>query len=304
MRNLRSEVVCVTLSAFPYPGGKTLLTDWIIDHLPDHTVYVEPFGGSAAVLLNKQRSHIEVYNDVDGDIVQFFEVARERPDDLAEWCRRTPFSEEVYNEWVREYYDGDRPDDSVERAGRWMYLRFTQFGGKYDHGAGFKRDQPRKKRGASNLWKSVDERIDQIADRFQGVSVQNADYQDVIDKYDGDETVFYLDPPYLGKEHTYRVGEFDHGDLADTLADIDGYALVSYTDEPAGYGDWTQVTQTHHHESNNAESVEVTERLFLNFDSSEVPLFAGADQRTLFAATDGGNGRSVQTGTDRDGGDT
>ena len=289
----------MTLSAFPYPGGKTLLTDWITDHLPDHTVYVEPFGGSAAVLLNKPRSHIEVYNDVDGDIVQFFEVTRELPDELAEWCRRTPFSEELYNEWVREYYDGERPDDPVERAGRWLFLRFTQFGGKYDHTAGFKRDQPRKKRGASNLWASVDDRISEIATRFQGVSIQHADYQSVIEKYDGDDTVFYLDPPYLGKEHTYRVGEFSHTDLADILTGIDGYAMVSYTDEPEGYEDWTQLTQTHHHESNNAASVEVTERLFLNFDPVEEPQFAGADQRTLFTATDGGIPDPSDTGTER-----
>jgi len=255
------------------------------------------------VLLNKPRSHIEVFNDVDGDIVQFFKIARERPDDLAEWAKRTPFSEELYNELVREYYDGERPPDTVERAGRWLYLRFSQFGGKYDHSAGFKRDQPRKKRGASNLWASVDERIDRIADRFQGVSIQNADYQSVIDKYDGEETVFYLDPPYLGKEHTYRVGEFNHGELAEALAGIDGYALASYTDAPDGYDDWTQLTQTHQHESNNTKSVEVTERLFLNFDPSESPLFAGVDQRTLFAATDGGSDRSVDTDTDRsDGG--
>jgi len=96
------------------------------------------------------------------------------------------------------------------------------------------------------------------------------------------------------------TSEFDHGDLADTLADIDGYALVSYTDAPDGYDGWTQLTQTHQHESNNAESVEVTERLFMNFDPAEETQFAGADQRTLFAATDGGNDRSVGTGTEQE----
>ena len=72
----------MSLSAFPYVGGKTILAEWIIDQLPSHTVYVEPFGGSASVLLNKPRSNVEVYNDLDGDVVQFFEVARERPDEL------------------------------------------------------------------------------------------------------------------------------------------------------------------------------------------------------------------------------
>lgn len=294
----------MTLSAFPYPGGKTLLADWIIEHIPEHTVYVEPFGGSAAVLLNKPRSTVEVYNDVDGDIVQFFEVARGRPDELAQWAKRTPFSEELYNTWVREYYDGERPDDAVERAGRWLFLRFTQFSGKVDSVSGFKRDQPRNRRGASNIWKTVDERIDDVAERFQGVSVQHADYCDVIEKYDGDETVFYLDPPYLGKEHTYRVQGFDHGELADVLADIDGYAMVSYTDRPDGYEDWTEVQRTHHHESNNTGPLEVTERLFLNFDPDEEPRFVGHEQLTINAVTDGGERPDPSgTGMDRSGGD-
>ena len=67
------------LSAFPYIGGKTRLADWIQSHLPAHNTYVEPFGGSAAVLLNKPRSKVEIFNDKDGDVVNFFEVAREHP---------------------------------------------------------------------------------------------------------------------------------------------------------------------------------------------------------------------------------
>lgn len=271
----------MTLSAFPYPGGKTLLTDWIIGKLPDHTVYVEPFGGSAAVLLNKPRSTVEVYNDIDGDVVHFFEVVRERPDELAEWARKTPYSEELYNDWVREYYNGVRPDDPVERAGRWLFLRFTQFGGKYDHTAGFKRDQPRKKVGSSNIWRSVNERLDQIAARLQGVSIQNADYQRVIEKYDGEDTVFYLDPPYLEKEHTYRVEDFDHGDLADALAGIDGFAMVSYSDRPDRYNSWTEFARTHNHESNKSKAVDVTERLLCNFDPADAPVFSGAAQSSL-----------------------
>lgn len=273
----------MTLSAFPYPGGKTLLTDWIIERLPEHTVYVEPFGGSAAVLLNKPRSNVEVYNDVDGDITQFFDVARERPDELASWCRMTPFSEELYNRWVSEYYGGDRPDDSLERAGRWLFLRFTQFGGKVDGLAGFKRDQPRKRPGDSNLWRSVDERIQQVAERFQGVSVQNGDYRDVIEKYDSPETVFYCDPPYLSKEQTYRIRDFEHAELSEVLEGIEGRAMVSYSDMPPGYEGWHEDTRLHHHESNQKPK-EVTERLLMNYDPKDTPQFAEVGQSKLTEA--------------------
>lgn len=275
----------MALSAFPYVGGKTLLSEWITRHLPEHTVYVEPFGGSAAVLLNKPRSQIEVYNDLDGDVVQFFEVARERPEELAEWCRRTPYSEELHHQWVREFYGGDRPSDPIERAGRFLYLRYTQFGGKVAGPSGFKRDTPRARASESGVWRDAPRRIAAVCDRLQGVSIQSGDYVDVIEKYDGPETVFYADPPYLNKEDSYRVDDFEHDELASALADIEGYALVSYTERPTVlYDGWIERTRQHYHDSGNRqdENQETqTERLVMNFDPSSVPAFSPAGQTTL-----------------------
>jgi len=295
----------MALSAFPYVGGKTRLVDWINEHLPDHMVYVEPFGGSASVLLNKPRSDIEVYNDLDGDVVQFFEVVRDRPDDLAEWARRTPYSEELHTEWVQAFYSGERPDDPVERAGRFLFLRYTQYAGKYEGPSGFKRDTPRTRVGESTTWKSVPDRVDEVCERLQGVSIQNRDFAEVIDHYDDDNVVFYVDPPYLGKEHSYRVTDFDHADLAAALEGIDGYALVSYTDRPDGlYADWTEVTRGHYHDSGarkDKDEEKVTERLLLNYDPDAVPTFVDADQKTLVTATDGGNDHCLNTATDKEG---
>ena len=102
-------------------GGKTTYVEEILAHFPEHRRYVEPFGGSAAVLLNKLRSYIEVYNDLDDDVVQFFRVLRNRREELQQWLARAPFSRSVYETWVREHYNGHRPDDEIERAGRWFY---------------------------------------------------------------------------------------------------------------------------------------------------------------------------------------
>lgn len=285
----------MAISAFPYIGGKTHLSGWIEDHLPAHETYVEPFGGGAAVLLNKERSTVEVYNDLDGDIVQFFEVARDRSDDLEEWVRRTPYSEELHNEWTQAFYSGERPDDPVERAGRFLYLRYTQFAAKYSAPSGFKRDTPVTHTGESKTWAAVPEVIDDVCQRLQGVSIQNRDYAKVIEHYDAPDTVFYLDPPYLEKEHSYRVSDFEHGELASALDDIEGYALVSYTDRPNGlYPDWNQITRCHGHDAGRRKGEsekEVTERLLLNYDPAEEPAFASAGQTTLgdVVATDGGN---------------
>jgi len=293
----------MALSAFPYVGGKTNLSGWITDQLPDHEVYVEPFGGAAAILLNKDRSNVEVYNDLDGDIVQFFEVARDRPDELKEWVRRTPFSEELHQEYVQAFYNGERPDDAIERAGRFMFLRYTQFAGKYEGPSGFKRDTPRSAVGESTSWANAPEKIRDVCERLQGVSIQHADYRNVIERYDGPTTVFYCDPPYLDKEHTYRVNDFEHAELADALADIKGYAMVSYTDRPEGlYPDWNTVTRQHGHDAGNrtGHTKEVTERLLCNFDPSTAPAFSGPEQATLVQTDGGRKARYVDTGTSQE----
>ena len=278
------------MSAFPYIGGKTHLSRWITDQLPQHTVYVEPFGGSASVLLNKPRSDIEVYNDLDRDIVQFFEVARDRPDELAEWVRRTPYSQELHSEWVEQFYNGERADDPIKRAGRFVFLRYTQYAGKYAGPSGFKTDTPKTRVGESSTWRTVPDRINDLCDRIQGVSIQQRDFAEVIDHYDGENVVFYVDPPYVDKEHSYRVTDFDHADLADALEGIDGYAAISYTNRPDGlYTDWTEITRDHHHDAGARKDKshdQVTERLILNYDPNTTPKFVDRQQQTLTA--DGG----------------
>jgi len=288
------------LSAFPYIGGKTNIAQWVIDQLPDHRVYVEPFGGSAAVLLNKPRSDIEVYNDKDRDIVQFFEVARNRTDELVGWCRRTPFSEELHNEWGRAFYRGERSDDSVERAGRFLFLRYSQFAGKYHNHSGFKRDTLRARTGESQSWANVPEKIRETVDRLQGVSIQRDDFREVVDRYDDPETVFYFDPPYVEKEGLYPAADdFDHADLADAVDGLEGDVLISYTDLPGElYDGWNVVERTAQHNAGSRDGgypKEVSERLVMNFDPDERPEFIEASQTTLIQTDGGCNARSLST---------
>lgn len=306
------------LSAFPYPGGKTSYVDEIVQYFQEHRRYVEPFGGSAAVLLNKPRSYIEVFNDINQDIVHFFKVLRDRREELQEWLRHCPYSRDLHEQWAREHFDGERPDDEVERAGRWFYLRYTQYGGKVDRFSGFKtsikRNEARSLRGAI-------QHLDQVVDRLQEVTIENQDYRQVVERYDRPDTLFYFDPPYVEADYNYYgTGRFNHQQLVECLDSIDGRWLCSYGDLPDGLREvaTTVVEFTAHYSlntGNNEERKESAEHLAMNFDPRDEPLFTVAEQTTLDALAEGSrkgtdtdhsprtdsgcNGRSLNPGGDR-----
>jgi len=264
---------------FPYPGSKTRHADWVLEHLPEHTCYVEPFGGAGGVLFNKPRSNVEVYNDLDGNLVQFFETLRERPTELREWCQRVPFSRGVFEEWVADFYNDNHPDDPVKRAGRFLFLRYAQFGALYGERSGFAGLRSR------NFARSYQEKLDMLegfADRFADVIIENVPYGDVLSRYDGGETVFYLDPPYVGTEHRYREDKFDHREFYNTIADLDAKVLVSYDSVPSWFGEGFQaVSKGANNATTGGPSSEREEFLLLNFDAGGERLMSGVGQQTL-----------------------
>lgn len=271
------------LSAFPYPGGKTVYCQEIIKRFPTHRRYVEPFGGSAAVLLNKPRSYIEVFNDLDDDIVQFFEALRNRREDLVEWLDRVPYSRSLYNEWSESYYAGDRPEDPVERAGRWFYLRYTQFNGAVVKRKGFKTGG---KRNEARSFRGSIEDLDAIADRFAEVTIECQSYETVIDRYDHPDSLFYIDPPYYDATRPrYRYGDdFDHSRLATVLTGTDADWIVSYDEVPPALSDIEETVETYtarYSMSYSEERPEHTERLVLNFNPDDRTSFSVHQQANL-----------------------
>lgn len=291
------------LSAFPYPGGKTPYVEKILRRFPEHRRYVEPFGGSAAVLLNKPESYVEVFNDLDDDVVNFFRVAREQREELQEWLRQVPYSEQVYCDWQADYDAGTRPDDDVERAGRWFFLRYSNYGGSPDKRAGFKRPG---KRNEARSFRGGIRKLDAIVDRFQEVTIAKEDYTTIFERYDHEETLFYADPPYYETEERYYPAAegFDHGEFVDTLRDRDGYWIVSYDTLPPILEDIASTVAefTVRYSLPNASSEgreKSTEKLAMNFDPREVSGFSEVEQTTLLSATDGGQTLSSDTETDR-----
>jgi len=226
-------------AVFPFPGGKSRLASWILDQVPEHTCFVEVFGGAAGVLVNKdpEASTVEVYNDRDGDLVQFFEVLRERPDELVEWLEAVPYSREIHGEWAEAFYNGYRPSDPVERAGQFFYLRYSQWGAGYAGQNGFGTS---KVNSQATSYANKIERLEEFAERFDDVVLENLDWSDTFEKYDGEETVFYCDPPYVGKEEYYPVCDIDHAKFVRALGELKGKCLHCYK-QMSSFDCWRRV---------------------------------------------------------------
>lgn len=262
-------------AVFPFPGGKSRLASWILDHVPEHTCYVEVFGGAAGVLMNKDPSTVEVYNDLDSDLVHFFETLRERHDELVEWLDDVPYSRELHKQWVDQYYRGYRPVDDIERAGQFFYLRYSQWGSGYDGPNGFATSKVASQ--ATSYANKID-RLQVLAERFDEVVIENLDWRDVFEKYDSDETVFYADPPYVDKGDYYRVGGIDHAAFLEAVGDLDGEAVVSYGDLPEGADQFTVAgkgSKTYINNGKRGQAKDTREHLVMNFDPEAVPLARG-----------------------------
>lgn len=269
-------------TVFPYPGGKTYMARWIIDHFPDHDAYVEPFGGGASVLVNKPKSRVEIYNDRDGDVVHFFRVLRERPEELAEWLRNRPYAKDLHEKYGREFHAGYRPDDDVERAGRFFYVRQTAFSGKYRTHSGFSSNSTSN--DARTYQRSADQ-LENFAERFRRVQIEKRDYRDVLERFDGPETLFYLDPPYVDEGDALYTGDtFDHSELVEAVNDLEGKWCLSYTRLPDGLEFETLRERDEPQNMSNAGERDEeyrTERLVMNYDPKEVPSFRHGEQLTL-----------------------
>ncbi len=211
-------------------GGKHYLAQRIIELLPPHHTYVEPFGGAASVLLNKPPAAVEIYNDLDERITRLFRVIRNRGDEFQRRLALTPYSE-------AEFRDAANPaDDEVEQACR-DFVRWRQsIGGRGDS---FSYTLHRVRRGmadvVSGYLSAIDDQLPLVVERFRPVQIMCRPAINVIQKWDSPETLFYCDPPYLhetrasGSRDVYGVemDEADHRELAKVLLACQGKIVLS-----------------------------------------------------------------------------
>lgn len=215
-----------------YHGGKFRLAQWIIGHFPPHKVYVEPFGGVASVLMQKPRSYGEVYNDLDGDIVNVMRVLRDDVlrEHLAEALTLTPYSREEFEGAV------EACDNPVERARRTFIRAEMGFGsaGATKGSTGFRIDTKRNYCTAMHVWARMPDGIAAFGERLQGVLIENRPAIQLLKDHDTPDTLFYIDPPYVHStrkmgSRTYRheMDDSAHKALLDAVLCLQGMVIIS-----------------------------------------------------------------------------
>lgn len=258
-----SAVSDIRRPALRYHGGKWRIAPWIISHFPPHRVYVEPFGGAASVLLRKPRGKAEIYNDLDGEIVNLFQVVRDRGDELVQAIELTPYArDEFYQSFIHS-------DEPLERARRVVLRSFAGYGGNLTkpnrdgspQRTGF-RTYCGTGRGRSTCgdWRALPAELRKIIERMQGVCIEHRHATRVMHDHDSIFTLHYVDPPYVhstrgmdsgGSHRGYRFELTDdqHRDLAQALRSLTGMVVLS--GYPSAlyqelYGDWQRFDHKTH----------------------------------------------------------
>ena len=210
---------------FPWMGGKRRLASQILPEFPEHTCYVEVFGGAAALLfLREERAKAEVYNDIDGDLVTFFRVVQRHPEAFLS-CFELALASR--NEFERLKRTPPETLTDVERAARFFYLQKLCFGAR-----SVNRTFGTATTGKARLrTEAVMQAIEKTHERLQGVVIEHLDWRECLSRYDRPHTLFYLDPPYFGVAHygtPWELSEYEA--LAGEMTKLSGIAILSIND--------------------------------------------------------------------------
>jgi len=214
---------------FAYPGGKSKSLKQILPHLPYRQKYIEPFGGSGAVMLARNPSKLEVFNDRFAGVVAFYRCLKDVSlyQQLIDWLELTVHSREEFH-WCKTTWQN--VDDPVERAGRWYYMMEASFGS-------IGRTWGRQVAGSSMAGKIQNKlpMFQQIHNRFKKIQIENLDWQQCISDYDSEDAVIYCDPPYMDAYRgTYKneMTPDDHKNFLKTVFKCRGFVAVSGYSNP------------------------------------------------------------------------
>jgi len=221
-------------SIISWVGGKRLLRKKILPLIPKHDMYCEVFGGAGWILfgktankedwqLSKQSRYTEVYNDINGDLVNFWRYIKQHPEAFVAELNQYLVSRELFGEFAKH-----EPKTELERAVRFYFQLSCSYGSRSKN---FCIMQGYKYMALRQL-----EKVKAASERLQNVIIEKQDFQKILKRYDTPNTFFYLDPPYYLHEHLYDREDAEaftrHEEMATLLKQIKGKFLLSYNDDP------------------------------------------------------------------------
>lgn len=209
---------------FGWVGGKTKLASDIIDLIPqDHKIYIEVFGGAGSVLYQKEPSKLEVFNDINSELINLHRAIRNNPQSLTMYLNDLFISREIFDDIKKRKL---KPRNNIEAAAFYFYQLTQSFGSKGDNFA----MAAKSGRKPKNIYRD----FKKISDRLKGVTIENMSFSKLIPLYDKEDAFFYIDPPYVSTESYYKnTGGFgikEHEQLAELLSKVKGKFLLSYND--------------------------------------------------------------------------
>ncbi len=208
-----------------YPGSKWRLAEQIIDLIPEHTTYLEPFFGSGAVFFSKDPSTVETINDLDQRVVNFFRVCREQPEKLVYAVNMTPHSR------YEQQHAREIVQDPLEMARLFLIDSWQSIGGVQRHHTGW-RSNIDKIGGKLQEWNEIDDRIWDVAERLKHAQIENQDALKLLRRYNRKDVCAYVDPPYVlntrkGRLYQTELGDERQEELLAILNDFKGSVILS-----------------------------------------------------------------------------
>lgn len=263
------------MKVLKWPGAKWSIAERIINMMPEHKIYIEPFFGSGAVFFNKPSCNLEILNDLDNEVVNLFKVIRDYPEELANKIYFTPYSRKEYKE---SYKRNDKELDDIEKAREFLIRSNMARAGMQYYTSSFRVCGPKLaekvKQRVTREWNKIPQNILNAADRLKYAEIENINALDLIKKYNRDDCLIYVDPPYLlstRKQKYYNVEmteNEEHIELLNILKNHSGSVIISGYDSDL-YNDiligWNRISI----KANAEQGKKRTEVLWYNYDLSK-----------------------------------
>ncbi len=227
-------------SPISQPGAKYFLRNKILELLPEHSSYIEVFGGTGTILLGKPKNKIEVFNDINSNITTFFSIVKNpaKCRGLVDYLDFMPYSRELWRNLKHKWKAGDIPADEIQKVAEWFYISRLSFSADFRNG-GFATASVSTLRNPCVSFRNIINDLERVSQRLRNVIIEQLDFRQTILKYDSPGSLFLIDCPYLldapdksKRYYGYDFGVNDHKELCDMLNDIQGKAVISHYEHP------------------------------------------------------------------------